>query len=270
MLEFCAKKRLFTMNIRRLVAQGSFAVLLTMAAFGKDEVLEWKKAGENTAESAMSKQGKKESRPPLSVVRKKPDGTNEIIQRDPQPGAMKGSAVYSAELSPGVRKESNFVGFLLSGTAGVEPDNGTIICIDGATLGFKRAVVGNRVRAQVYALTVGEDNTTTWKSVNWGLPIDPSTDLTAPTKMMVRLDHVKNTWALYHSDVLIADGLPLLPAKGPPTFSLRPGVVDSDTVKFMRAWSASKPDPRQDKFLPAEADGKIDYEKAQRESDSRL
>jgi len=261
--------------IAPLIAVCAFA-LPPSEASAKDEAkspatlnqpLKWHKVGKDGRREELAKSPA--NGPKASAVFKKPDGSAGTRQISPAL-RLTGDAYYVAELPDAVRSDPLFVDFSISGTAGSTPDQGSIINVDGAVIGFQlRPGVD---RADVMVLDIGSDGQPIWHKAGWGLPIDPTKHITASPRMAVRLDHKNVEWSLYANDVLVMGGLPLLAAKdkGAPAITLKAGPVDSDTLVLKRIRIGVKPSGRGKEFLPAGPDGWIDFAKARTENDLRL
>lgn len=261
------------MNARTITSIAPLAAMLVLAsphyaASVPDKLnqpLKWDKL--NPDGSRQDLPDANADKPKARAVRKKEDGT--IVSREASPAIQRrGSSIYVADLPEAVRRELLFVDFSISGTAGSTADQGSIIDIDGAIIGFQLEPEVNR--AEVMVLVLGGDDQPVWRKAGWGLPIDPNKQVTASPRMAVRLDYKNSRWALFANDVLVAGDLPLFSDKGAPTIRLKAGLLETDLLILKRIRIADKPSGRDKKFIPAGPDGRIDYAKARAENDPRL
>lgn len=237
--------------------------------------LTWNKVkSDGTQELAPELQDKTPGK--ATVIRKNPDGSQRISTLNSiDLKTFQGQAVYRSELPSSVRKNVTFVNFRVSGTPGEKVEDGSVINIDGAILGFQARQPSSRqpyesIRAQLMVRDLSPDGNLTWRAVNWWMSIDPQKYITVSAPIGVKLDHATNTWALYHNDLLVAENLPLFYDEKKPTVSVRAGDGPSDILELKVFKVSDKPKGRnEDGQLPA-TDGKIDFAKAVRENDPRL
>ena len=178
--------------------------------------------------------------------------------------------IYYGELPNQIRTDRDFAHFILHGTARDNPDDGTVLNIDGAVIGFLVRPNKNpdsEGYARLAVKTIGADGSTRWVPLNILLHLIPGQRISLP-KLAVHFNRQTNTWALYLKDIIIQDKIPLLGTDDVPTISVRAGRF-GDTARLLDLKIAKAPPHRGQRTLKAR-DGRIDLKKEYEAGNSRV
>jgi hypothetical protein len=209
----------------------------------------------------------------FKLTRQNPDGTSALVSI---PGLSTshfvGHATRNLKLPYAIRKKPTFINFLVHATPAPDPDSGTILNVDGAIIGFKafNADNGSRILARIVVRNVDPDGKPYWQDSHAVLLFADKEGRALPVRLGVCLDSTNNSWSLYQTDFVIADNLPLFTSSGAPLLSVRPGLLDNDSVSIADLTTGGHPYYRLRQYLPADTHGKLDIQTALRESDPRL
>lgn len=175
---------------------------------------------------------------------------------------------YYGQLPAEVRGESRFVHFILRPTARQRAEEGTVLDIDGATLGFTSAHDrrSDRSKVELVVRTIGLDGKPQWIPSGIIFLIKPGQPVPLP-RLAVRFNRDSGTWALQMNDVVIRNGLALMTNAREPTISVRAGMA-GDSARLL--------DLRVDRKAPLGArdlkvtNGKIDLKKEYESGNSKI
>lgn len=269
-------------QIRRLSLVVSVFFLSTASGVAKDDKpqndkpivakpatrteLVWKKRSTGSKTDEVVTMGVSSEKKIPKIIRTKRDEKGKAVAaREVLPLSPKlyyAGETYYAELDTEIRNKTKFLHFILSGTAKQNPGEGTIINIDGAILGFTAHRDEATGRGLARIVTLDElDGNPVWVPVGVHVRLGPQDIITGSPPLAVRLDHKHNTWALFASNLLIAEGLPLFSEGATPTVSIRAGQAHGDMAVLKHFQVHDNPGGRDGKFLPS-VNGKIDLEKA--------
>lgn len=216
----------------------------------------------------------KKSDPQKQATVKTKDGKGQDVEVKVSPlqiTTFRGTATYIAELPQRVRQKPTFVNFLLSATPGTTPQDGSIFNIDGAIFSFVEVPTSaNQMpKARLMVQDVKPDGSILWRTVNWTVTMDAEA-MTVSPPMGVRIDYANKTWALYHYDLIIAEGLPLFVSAKKPTITVTPGRVVTDIALLKELRISGIPRSRPQNLAVPLKNGRIDIETAVKENDPRL
>ncbi|MGH8016888.1 MAG: hypothetical protein ACREIA_01145 [Opitutaceae bacterium] len=240
--------------------------------------LQWRKLDAQGRDAGLVARLQPREKPIIGYMGKRqPDGSFADIKpmRALDPKGFLGSEVYFAELDAKVRRAPAYIIFLLRGTMRAEPEQGTILNIDGAVMGFReqkkpaRAADQTPNLAELVTLDVDESGAQVWRGTGFHYSLHAEDPLSGGTKMCVRLDHAEKTWTLYFRDLIVAEGLPLFALSERPTVTIRAGLVPEDEAWVNDLRVVAKLPGRGPFGLPAE-NGRLDLKGARERGDPRL
>lgn len=232
-----------------------------------DDVLVWKKQGGPDKKSDEVENLAPAAKKGLQIKQVTKDKKGKVIKsRDVQlldPKLFFTGEVYFAKLNERVRQKPTFVHFLISGTAKEKPEDGTIINIDGAIIGFKakRDEVTGRGIARLVALKDMVNGERVWAPAGINVLLGPRDIVTGSPPLAARLDYAHRTWSLYTGDIILAEGLPLFSDNGHPTVSIRAGAGPGDMAIIKKFELHDNPGGRSAEFIRS-TNGKIDAVRA--------
>jgi hypothetical protein len=203
-----------------------------------------------------------------------PDLLNGKIARVTTPNSGKpkdfiNDDTYYGQLPAEVRGDSEFVHFILRATAREKADEGTVLDIDGAILGFTSVYDerSDRSRVELVAKSIGFDGKPQWIPLGMTFQVKPGQHVPLP-RLAVHLNHADGMWALQLNDLVIRSGLFLATDATVPTISVRAGKV-GDTARLL--------DLRIDRKAPLASarnlvvtNGRIDLKKEYESGNSRI
>ncbi len=207
-------------------------------------------------------------------IKRAPDGaiTERHEMRALDPKIFHGSDTFFAELDPSVRAAPAYLHFMLSGVMRARPEEGTILNIDGAVLGFREQpprVAGEAPKlAELVTYDVDAAGAFVWRPTGVFFTLHADRPLSAAPKLCVRLDHAAQSWTLLARDIVVAGDLALFSVEERPVVSIRAGLPgDEAWLKDLKVRRA--PPRRPPHFLPAE-NGRLDLARAYAEGDERV
>lgn len=181
------------------------------------------------------------------------------------PGMFLDDVVYHGELPTKVRQGVTFIHFALDATANASPEDGTLINIDGAVLGYKatRDETTGRGTAELVTMDMTPDGKSDWKGTGYYFMLGPQGGFTGAPTLCVKVDSGNGTWTLYARDIIIRENLPLLTTEALPTISVRAGRV-GDAAVLLDLKVADAPPTRNPAYVKS-LNGRVDLAKAHQE-----
>jgi len=207
-------------------------------------------------------------------VKRRADGSEETREvRAVDLKRFTGEKVHFAELDRNVREQPVHVSFLLSAVMRERPEEGTILNIDGAVIGFRHRapqVEGEpATHAELVTMDIDPAGNTIWQPTRIYYPLGADPAFAGSPKMCVRLDHAARSWTLLFRDIVLAEDLPLFATGEQPVVSLRAG-LPGDTAWLKELKVRASPPGRPADALPMAANGRLDLAKAHAEGDRRV
>lgn len=172
---------------------------------------------------------------------------------------------YYAELPESVRRGPSFVQFIISGVAKTKPEDGTILDMDGAVVGFRltnkpAAQAEAADEAQLVVMDLDSNGELKWRETGLYFALDPGKALTGSPKLCARLDPENLSWTLLYRDIVVEQDLPLISGQLKPTLSVRASSGGEDAVlKNLEFRSAP---PARSAVFPAAVNGVISLDAA--------
>ncbi len=204
--------------------------------------------------------------PRLAAPARKPDKKDKPAKAGGKvPGMFLDDITYHGELPAKLRQEVTFVHFALDATANAAPEDGTLLNLDGAIVGFKakRDETTGRGIAELVTMDVSADGKPDWKGTGIYFMLGPQGTFTGAPKLCAKIDHKSDTWTLYYRDIILREDLPLLATEAAPTISVRAGQA-GDTAVFLDLKVASAPPTRNQAYVRS-VNGRVDLARAHRE-----
>lgn len=204
-------------------------------------------------------------RPKLRRVRESKSGEKQSFEvRALDVKDFRGANTYVADLPKRVRSEVTYVNMIFEATPSQNPDNGSLLDVDGARIGFKlmtQSANGSMLpRAQLVVEVDNDDGVKEWKPVPLILAIDPEKNLSKSPEICVCLDHKHNTWSLYIKDIRLIEALPLAGNQDTPIIRVSAGAAATDAFRLKSLRLDDKPSARPKKLFAPAKDGRIDFE----------
>lgn len=134
---------------------------------------------------------------------------------------------YQANLGAEVRREDAFASFTFSGAAADDPNQGTVVTIDGASLRYEPNPLGSPRSIRMMASNYSADGHVQWVPLNivTGRLAEPG------IRIALRFHSASRTYDVYIRNTVIRRGLSLPPvASSQPVITVNPGQTDQSVV----------------------------------------
>ena len=171
-----------------------------------------------------------------------------------------------------VRAKPTFINFFIHATPAADPDNGTIVNVDGAIIGFQQVVAtdGSGILARIVVKSIDSHGKPVWQNSKIVLSLSAGGPRAVGVRLGVRLDPENSRWSLYLTDMNAADDIPLFAEQKDARLSIRAGLLDTDVVSISDLTVGPHPYFRSADYLPADANGHLDVGSARKEHDPRV
>ncbi len=231
---------------------------------GRAEIV-WKKRGPDGRDLGLATELNAVVPRPAAPAKKPEKKDKPTKEGGKAPSMFLDDVTYHGELPAKVRQEVTCVHFALDATAHAEPEEGTLLNLDGAIVGFKakRDERTGRGMAELVTMDVSAGGQPDWKGTGIYFMLGPQGSFTGAPKLCARIDHKNDTWALYYRDIVVRENLPLLATEAVPAISVRAGRA-GDAAVLLDLRVAKAPPERNPAYVRS-VNGKVDLAQAHRE-----